>query len=173
MCATSAPSRCASTLCTARPSTRTASSRRPRPRPKRVTTTKNGTARRANDRPAAMRSLRIAALPALLLLLGAADLTPADYAADAQSIEKRVNEDYAYLDRFPGQRMPMTAKLRGEAAAVRDARQLIRFSERALSLLADHHAITGSSLPDSWAVFPTYADLWVERRGTDYVIEQV
>ena len=120
-----------------------------------------------------MRSLRLAALPALLLLLGAADLPPADYAADAQSIEKRVNEDYAYLGRFPGQRMPMTAKLRREAAAVRDAKQLVRFSERALTLLADHHAITGSSLPDSWAVFPTYADLWVERHGTDYVIEQV
>jgi carboxyl-terminal processing protease len=112
-------------------------------------------------------------LPAFALIAGAADVPPADYAADARSIEKLVNDDYAYLDRFPGGRMPMTAKLRAEAAVVSDAKQLIRYSERALTLLADHHAITGSSLPDSWAVFPTYADLWVERRGNAYVIEQV
>jgi carboxyl-terminal processing protease len=67
----------------------------------------------------------------------------------------------------------MTPKLRAEADAVRDARQLIRYSERALSLLADHHAITGSSLADSWAVFPSYGDLWVARAGSAYVIEQV
>jgi C-terminal processing protease CtpA/Prc len=112
----------------------------------------------------------------LLLLaapLRAQTLAPLDYAADAKSIEKLVNEDYAYLDRFPDHRMPMTAKLRAEAAAVGDEKQLIRFAERALTLLADHHAITGSSLSDSWAVFPTYADLWIERRGNDYVIEQV
>ncbi len=120
-----------------------------------------------------MNRLVLALLPAFALIAGAADVPPADYAADARSIEKLVNDDYAYLDRFPGGRMPMTAKLRAEAAVVSDAKQLIRYSERALTLLADHHAITGSSLPDSWAVFPTYADLWVERRGNAYVIEQV
>jgi C-terminal processing protease CtpA/Prc len=105
--------------------------------------------------------------------LRAQTLAPADYAADAKSIEKQVNEDYAYLDRFSGQRMPMTAKLRAEAAAVSDEKQLIRYAERALTLLADHHAITGSSLTDSWAVVPSYADLWIERRGNQYVVEQV
>jgi carboxyl-terminal processing protease len=69
--------------------------------------------------------------------------------------------------------MPMTAKLRAEADAVADARQLVRYSERALMLLADHHAITGGSMKDSWAVFPRYGDLWVERRGAAYVIDQV
>lgn len=119
-----------------------------------------------------MNWFKLAALPALALLVGAA-VAPGDYAADAKSVEALVNADYAYLDRLPGGKMPMTAKLRAEAAAVSDAKQLIRFSERALTLLADHHAITGSSLPDSWAVFPSYADLWVERRGDAFVIEQV
>jgi C-terminal processing protease CtpA/Prc len=40
-------------------------------------------------------------------------------------------------------------------------------------LLADHHAITGSSTKESRAVVPSYSDLWVERQGKDYVVEQV
>lgn len=114
----------------------------------------------------------LAAFPFALALL-AADRPPADYAADARSVEALVNSKYAYLDRFPGGRMPMTAKLRAEADAVANPRQLVRYSERALALLTDHHAITGSSMKDSWAVFPSYGDLWVERRGPAYVIEQV
>jgi carboxyl-terminal processing protease len=117
--------------------------------------------------------LRIALVPAALLLIAADDLKPADYAADARSIEALVNKNYAYLERFPGERMPMNAKLRAEAEKVTTARELTRFSERALTLLADHHAITGSSLKDSWAVVPSYSDLWVQRHGTDFVIEQV
>ena len=105
--------------------------------------------------------------------LQAQTLTPADYAADAKAIEALVNDNYAYLDRFSGGRMPMSAKLRGEAAAVSDARQLVRYSERALALLADHHAITGKSLPDSWALVPSYSDLWIEKRGADYAITAV
>lgn len=120
-----------------------------------------------------MKQWRRLALIPFALLLAAADPAPADYAADARSIEALVNSNYAYLDRFPGGRMPMTAKLRAEADAVRDPKQLIRYSERALALLADHHAITGSSLGDSWAVFPSYGDLWVERRAGSYLIEQV
>jgi C-terminal processing protease CtpA/Prc len=115
---------------------------------------------------------RLVALPLSLLLL-AADPGPADFAADARSIEALVNSNYAYLDRFPGERMPMTAKLRAEADKVSSGRELVRYSERALALLADHHAITGSSTKESKAVFPSYGDLWVERRGAAYVIEQV
>jgi hypothetical protein len=48
---------------------------------------------------------------------------------------------------------------------------LVRFAERALTLLADHHTITGAPLSDSWAVFPSFGDLWIERRGKDYVVE--
>ena len=54
-----------------------------------------------------------------------------------------------------------------------DRRGLLRFAERALMLLADHHAITGASFDDSWAVVPSYADLWVEQRGSQFRIESV
>ena len=52
-------------------------------------------------------------------------------------------------------------------------RALIRFAERALHLLADHHAITGSALKDSRALFPSYGDLWIERCGDAFVVTQV
>jgi len=108
------------------------------------------------------------------LLLGAGEPAPApDFAADARSIERLVDEDYAYLDRFEGGRMPMSDKLRADADAVDSRDALIRFAERALAALADHHAITGSSLEDSWGLVPSYADLWIERRGADYVITDV
>lgn len=116
---------------------------------------------------------RLALVPAAFALLAADEPKPADYAADARSIETIVNEQYAYLDRVPGGLMPMTDKLRAEANAVSSARELVRYSERALALLADHHAITGSSTKESWAVVPSYSDLWVERRGGEYVVEQV
>lgn len=114
------------------------------------------------------------ALAGLSLALLAADArSPTDYASDARAIEAIVNADYAYLDRFPDARMPMTDTLRREAQGVADAKQLIRYSERALSLLADHHAITGASLKDSWSVFPSYGDLWIERRANGYRITAV
>lgn len=115
-----------------------------------------------------------ATLAGLSVLLLAADAPQAaDFAADARSIEALVNAKYAYLERFPGGRMPMTAKLRAEAETVSSGRELVLYSERALALLADHHAITGSSTKTSRAVFPSYGDLWVERRGGDYWITAV
>ena len=124
--------------------------------------------------PARIRPLaRLASIPAAILLLAADDPKPADYAADAISIEAIVNKNYAYLERLPGGRMPMTEKLRAEASAVDSPRALVVYAERALALLADHHAITGSSTKESWATVPSYSDLWIERRGADYVIEQV
>ena len=116
---------------------------------------------------------RALVLAALSGVLAAAAPAPVNYAADARSIEALVNANYAYLDRFPGQRMPMTDKLRDEAGKVVSARELVRFSERALALLADHHAITGGSLKGSWAVFPSYGDLWIEGRGVTYLVEAV
>lgn len=108
------------------------------------------------------------------LLLSASD-PPAnvDYAADARSIEKLINEDYAYLERFEGGRMPMTDKLRTEAEAVDSMDALVRYAERSLTLMADHHAITGRSLADSWALVPSYADLWIEPRGDAFAITAV
>ena len=121
----------------------------------------------------AMASVRRLTILALSPLLGAAALPAADYVSDARSIETLVNANYAYLDRFPGQRMPMTDALRAEAGKVSSEPELIRYAERALTLLADHHAITGSSLKDSWAVFPSYGDLWVEPRDGKFVISAV
>jgi carboxyl-terminal processing protease len=115
-----------------------------------------------------LAAVLILAAPAL-----GAEPTPAEFAADARSIEALVNAKYAYLDRCAGGRMPMTEKLRSEAGAVSSGRELVRYSERALALLADHHAITGSSRADSWAVFPSYGDLWVEQRGGRFWITAV
>lgn len=92
---------------------------------------------------------------------------------DALSLELLVNQKYAYLERLPGGGFVLTPKLREEAEAVDSTRALVRFAERALLLLADHHAITGASLNDSWAVFPSFGDLWVDRRAGRYVIEAV
>lgn len=93
--------------------------------------------------------------------------------ADALSIERLINENYAYPERFEGGVMPMPARLREEAERVGDRRALLLYAERALLALADHHAITGASLRDSWAVVPSYADLWIEQRGGAFVIEAV
>lgn len=92
---------------------------------------------------------------------------------DALSLELLLNQKYAYLEGLPGGRFVLTPKLREEAEAVDSPRALVRFAERALTLLADHHAITAASLKESWAVFPSYGDLWVDRRAGRYVIEAV
>jgi hypothetical protein len=104
------------------------------------------------------------------LLIGAGEPPAPDYAADARSIERLINEDYAYLERFEGGRMPMSDKLRAEAEAVDTQPELVRYAERALMALADHHAITGASLADSWALVPSYSDLWIE---PDFTISAV
>ena len=101
------------------------------------------------------------------------DLPPEAYREDALSIEGLVNANYAYLDRFPGGVMPMTEVLRAEAAAVHDRSSLLLYAEHALTALADHHAITGSSFRGSWAVTPSYSDLWVERQGEVWRITAV
>ena len=107
------------------------------------------------------------------MLLGADAPEAVDFAADARSIEALINAKYAYLERFPGGRMPMSAKLRTEAERVSSGRELVIYSERALTLLADHHAITGSSTKASRAVFPSFGDLWIEQRGGHYWITAV
>ncbi len=113
-------------------------------------------------------------LAILLLSFGsAASAQEKNLAQDAQGLERLINERYAYLDRLPGNRFELTPPLRDEARTVETRQDLIRFAERALSLLADHHAITGASLRDSWAVFPSYGDLWIEQHSGAYHIEQV
>ena len=95
-----------------------------------------------------------------------------DYRADALSFAPLVNERYAYLERVGGY-FALTPALQREAEAVRDGKSLLAFLERWLALLADHHAITGSSFPDSWAIVPSYSDMWIEERGGDYVVSSV
>ncbi len=101
------------------------------------------------------------------------ELPPEAWREDARSIEGLINAQYAYLDRFPGGVMPMSAVLRAEAEAVHDRPSLLRYAEHALTALADHHAITGASFRDSWAVTPSYSDLWVERQGEVWRITAV
>jgi C-terminal processing protease CtpA/Prc len=121
---------------------------------------------------AGVRTLAIAWLAPFLLGATGAPAAP-DYAADARSIEQLVNANYAYLERFEDGRMPLSDKLRAEAEAVDSREDLVRYAERALAALADHHAITGSSLADSWALVPSYSDLWIERQDGEYVVTAV
>lgn len=118
------------------------------------------------------------ALAALILIAAPANAqtplaTPEDYREDARAIEGLINAQYAYLDRFPGGAMPMSDVLRAEAGAVHDSGSLLRYAEHALTALADHHAITGASFRDSWAVTPSYSDLWIERQGEIWRITAV
>lgn len=100
-------------------------------------------------------------------------VSAADYRADALAIEPLINHYYAYLDRFPGQRAPISGRLQAEAAQVTDRRALLLYAERVLLALADHHAITGASFADSWAVVPSYSDLWIVRVGEAYLVDAV
>ncbi len=95
------------------------------------------------------------------------------YREDALGVEALINAQYAYLDRFPGGVMPMTAALRAEAAAVHDHDSLLHYAERALTALADPHAITGSSFRDDWAITPSYSDLWIEPGDAGWSITAV
>jgi hypothetical protein len=97
----------------------------------------------------------------------------AGYRADAETYAQLVNQRYAYLDRFGGSVFALTAPLAAEARAVHDRESLLRFLERGVALLADHHAITGSAHGDSWGLVPSYADLWVLQDGSGYVVSDV
>ena len=128
---------------------------------------------------------RRAAVAAALMLLSSAVPSQAkhdtagaqeaevDYRAAALLFPDLVNSHYAYLERFPGNEFALTPQLQREAQAVEDARSLLTFLERATLLLADHHAITGRSFVDSWAVVPSYSDLWIEHIGAGYIITAV
>ena len=100
-------------------------------------------------------------------------LSADDYRRDALSIDPLIAANYAYLDRFPNGRAPTTPRLQAEAEAVHDAATLLLYAERRLALLADPHAITGRSFSDSWAIVPSYADLWIEPEGDIYRITAI
>jgi hypothetical protein len=92
---------------------------------------------------------------------------------DALSIPGIINQNYAYLERLPGGQFVFTPEMQAAADAVTDEESLLRFAERALLLLADHHAITGSSFRDSWALVPAYSMLWIERKHTAYYVTEL
>lgn len=96
-----------------------------------------------------------------------------DYRAAAHEMVEDIERNYAYRERFEADEIPFTPVLQEEAEAIDDSRSLLAFAERMLLVLRDHHAITGSSFSDSWAVVPTYADLWIEYRDGQYEIDAV
>lgn len=110
-------------------------------------------------------------LAAFALFATAASANP--YRDDALALRETINARYAYLERLDGGQYRLTPKLQREAETVSSESRLLAFAERALLLLADHHAITGSSFDDSWAVVPAYSDLWIERKDDDYFVTAV
>ncbi len=112
------------------------------------------------------------------LFLGAvlslcANTAETDYAEAARELDEIIEESYAYRDHLPKGELPQSEVLTAERKAVRDDRTLLAYAEKRLASLADHHAITGSSFRDSWAVVPTYADLWVVTQGDQFVVDAV
>lgn len=97
----------------------------------------------------------------------------ADYRADALELLPLIRAKYAYLDRFPSDVVPTSPALQAEAEAVSNSQTLLRYAGHALFALADHHAITGSSFSDDWAIVPSYADLWIVREGEAFVVDAV
>jgi carboxyl-terminal processing protease len=109
------------------------------------------------------------------LALSAASLqaaSPADYASDAKALDQLIAENYAYLDRFGGA-VPTSPKLDAERDAVKENDALLHYAEDKLAALADHHAIAGRSFRTSWALVPSYADLWIVADAQDYAIDSV
>lgn len=119
--------------------------------------------------------LACTALAASLLSVPVAALAQSaeQYRDDALSIDRLIDENYAYLDRFADGKAPAGAQMQAEAGTIQDARGLLRYAERRLSMLADHHVITGSSFSDSYALVPSYSDLWIERVGGAYRVTAV
>ena len=113
----------------------------------------------------------IAAAAASLALLGGADAP--DYQSAARAVDEVITEKYAYLDKLPGGVLPESEMLDTERGRVSDSNTLLRYAEDRLASLADHHAITGSSFASSWAIVPTYADMWVVEQGGVYSIDAV
>jgi carboxyl-terminal processing protease len=117
------------------------------------------------------RFLRMYMVGAAMLSVGAAQAP--DYRSAARSLDGVIRGKYAYLDKLPGGIVPDSKILDAERDLVSDRNRLLHYAEDRLASLADHHAITGSSFADSWAVVPTYADLWVVEQNGVYTIDAV
>ncbi|MES2096857.1 MAG: PDZ domain-containing protein [Pseudomonadota bacterium] len=120
--------------------------------------------------------IRYLALAPVLLLVGAASsdtFSAADYAADAKALEGLMRDNYAYLDDLPGGVVPTSPQLIAERDAVKDADSLLHYAEDMIAALADHHALTGKSFRDDWAIVPSYSDIWIVKSGNAYVVDAV
>ena len=106
----------------------------------------------------------------LLLALG---LAAPDYSAGAAALDDAIAQYYAYPEKLPGGALAQSPILERERKAAIDRVSLLRYAEDRIQSLADHHAITGSSFKDSWAVVPTYSDLWIVPDGQRYRIDAV
>ena len=117
-------------------------------------------------------ALKLTGVVAISLpLLGAT--SPPDYRAAARSIDQTITDKYAYLDKLPGGTVPRSRVLDTERDSVVDRASLLRYAEDRLASLADHHAITGSSFSNSWAIVPSFADLWIVAEGGTYKVDAV
>lgn len=108
----------------------------------------------------------------LALPLAAASAT-VDFHAAAEGLDAAIRDSYAYPEEWPGGVLPASPQLDAGRQAVHDADSLLHYAEDRMASLADHHAITGSSFADSWAVVPTYADLWIVVDGDGFAIDAV
>ena len=138
----------------------------------------------SNDHPDGAVRHRVRRLAIYTLMAGAlalghgamaqtATLSPSDYRADANELVALIAANYAYLDDLPGGTVPASPMLTAERDAVHDRDSLLHYAEEMVTTLADHHALTGSSFKDDWAIVPSYADLWIVRRNAAYVVDAV
>jgi len=107
----------------------------------------------------------------LLASLPAVASTPA--AEDARALIDLIFSQYAYRERLEGFPRQRLQELRAQAESVATARDLVRFGERALAAIFDHHAILNSSRADSYGLTPSFADLWIEARDGRFVVSDV
>jgi carboxyl-terminal processing protease len=113
------------------------------------------------------------ALSQFVPALAADDRDAAGYAEDARGLAGLIRDNYAYLDDLPRGVMPTSQQLDAERDAVHDKDSLLRYAEDLMTALADHHAMTGSSFKDDWAIVPSYADIWIVKAGEAYVVDAV
>ncbi len=121
-----------------------------------------------------MKSLSLAAcILGSVTTFSVAEAAAPNYPAAARSLDGLIAEKYAYLDKLPGGAVPISRQLEAERDRVVDGSSLLHYAEDRMASLADHHAITGSSFKDSWAVVPSFADLWIVENDGVYTIDAV
>ena len=101
-------------------------------------------------------------LAAFALTLSALLVAPDASPADGVALDRLIEAHYAYLDELPGKTLPDSPALADRRAAIDSEGDLLRYIEARLHSLADHHAAANSNFADSWALVPTYSDLWID-----------